>query len=489
MKDIEKFPVCFRDYLKSHEENFTAVFCRPGVFIVGGALRDFIMDLEPADFDLLLVRSNYNMQDLERFSRLICRPMVILGKLDDLTIRIPLSEGQYLDFLFADELDKDIQRRDFTVNSLAFDLFENRLVDLVGGLSDLDNGVLRSRSQEVIREDPLRILRGYRLTANGFQIDEDTRSFFIEYSDCIKNTAVERISAEFMKILHSERSHVILHDMHQDGVLGNLFPVLDDLGVCTQNRFHHLDVLHHSFKLIEYLDFFSSRPVSGEDLEDINMKTILASPGVLDTMNEICGHVRDFGLLKLAALFHDAGKPSSKVFNEKTGDISFYSHEKISTEIFREIAFSFKFPNSVRDYADRLIRHHMNASIFSVSNAGKKAYYRLLKRIGMESIHDFLLLSFCDRLGAFGPETTVEDILSFLGGIRRMLEYIQQSEQKINSPLIMGRDLIENFGLKPGKIFSDILRDIDERYNTGDLSDKDAAIEYIRNKYSLSPGH
>ena len=488
MKNNEGFKLYLDKFLTNYgiSIQFKKIFSQPGIYVVGGAVRDFLLGLKPADFDFLLISSSYNYDDFKHFSENINKFPIELGRRDDKTLRIALGEDQYLDFLFADELEEDIKRRDFTVNSLIYDVFEAKIVDNVNGLRDIENKILRANCEKVILDDPLRIIRGYRFINYGFVLDETTHEYLKRHSSLISNISVERIMSELFKILSYSNSHEILEIMYKDGLLVSLFPILKDMDNCTQNRFHHLNVLEHSLKVIEYIDILSQETVDLSRISEKNVMEVCSTDEVKETLFVISSKLKNPVLLKFAALFHDAGKPASKTYNKKKDDISFYSHEKVSSQLFNDIAISFKISNMGKNYVDNIIKHHMNASIFSDVNVGKKAYYRLLKKIGPEYIYDFLLFSFCDRLGAFGTKTSQKDLLDFNLGIRQMLRYHEKMNDKIRKPLIMGRDLLEIFEIKPDKIFTVILEDIEEKYSTGEISDMDEAIDYIQTKYHLS---
>ena len=190
-----------------------------GLFIVGGAVRDFIMGDKPKDYDLCtnatpdqiknMLKGSYRLDLVgEHFGVVIVYTPETPEGMEVATFREDISKGRNPEVKFGDvTIEQDVLRRDITINGLFFDLDKNEIIDLVGGISDLKNGVIRmiGDPMERIEEDPLRIFRVLRFaTRYGFIIENGTREAILKYND-VSAVSMERIwdisNGEFFKSL------------------------------------------------------------------------------------------------------------------------------------------------------------------------------------------------------------------------------------------------------------------------------------------------
>ena len=179
---------------------------------------------------------------------------------------------------------------------MAYSLQSGEIIDHLEGMKDLAEKRIRMVSKEVFKEDPIRLIRAFRMGASlGFEIDAPTVSAIKDDADLIRTTAGERIRSELFKLLQSRQSHDYLRQMDSARLLSAIFPELDQTKGCFQNKHHRYDVFEHTMRAYSRLEAMlnipGAAPVENADL-------LLTS---VDEDREI--------LLKCAMLFHDIGKP------------------------------------------------------------------------------------------------------------------------------------------------------------------------------------
>ncbi|MBO6088070.1 CCA tRNA nucleotidyltransferase, partial [bacterium] len=226
------------------------------IYLVGGSVRDFFMGIETHDRDLIVTDC-----DAREFS-------VKVAELFDATF-IPLDEENriyrvvmpdkinYLDITnpIGGSLEKDLMRRDLTINAIAINIRTGEIIDLSGGITDIKNGCLNYILEENFKDDPLRILRVYRFQAiYGFEISSQTLEAIIKYSDLVLEPAVERINYELLKLFGGKYAHIALEDMDKTGILEKFFPFVSELKKVPPNSHHHLDLFHHSLETVRNIE-------------------------------------------------------------------------------------------------------------------------------------------------------------------------------------------------------------------------------------------
>lgn len=339
-----------------HEANFEA-------YVVGGCVRDALLNREPNDFD---VTTNAEPQEIkELFAKTIDTGL----KHGTVTVRINKKsyevttfriDGEYLDnrhpksVTFTKSLKEDLRRRDFTINAFAYN-DKVGLVDYFDGLSDLNNKVIRSIDDPYKRfsEDGLRILRAIRFSAQlGFEIEDNTKRAMKDLAYLLENISKERIRDEFVKILMSNHPEKLI-EASELGLTKYFLSDFDILLNTKQENPHHIyDVGRHTIEAIK---------VSKIDL-----------------------------IIRLALLFHDFGKPGTKSFDEK-GITHFYKHSILSENLANLCLKSLKFPNLIIKKVCFLVAHHDDEII-----PKEKYVRRAINKISPELFPYLLEIRRCD---------------------------------------------------------------------------------------------
>lgn len=193
------------------------VFSQPGrIYIVGGYIRDLLMGVSSADKDFV---SADNIEAIARAAAEKFKGTFIVLK-DNLTYRVALKNRAFLDFTYMDSaIEQDLMLRDYTINAIAWSP-ETGILDLASGVNDLKRGNIKLVRTQNILEDPLRILRAYRLSAQlRFKIENNTRKILKKYSTHLQNVSPERITYELFRLLNSEITHKYLKLCLNDNVL------------------------------------------------------------------------------------------------------------------------------------------------------------------------------------------------------------------------------------------------------------------------------
>jgi tRNA nucleotidyltransferase (CCA-adding enzyme) len=419
-------------------------------WIVGGSLRDLLLDRQPEDWD---IATDARPESVKRLFRRAIDTGVAHGTLTVLfkggryevtTLR---GEGAYSDgrrpdsVVFIDDLDEDLGRRDFTVNAIAYDPLEQRLVDPFGGLEDIRKRVLRAVGDPSRRfaEDGLRVLRAARFAATlQFQVEENTLGSIPGALDNYRRVSHERVREEWLKLLKAPEPSRGFELMRSTGILEVTCPQLLEQVGCEQNRGHAFDVWTHTLRCVDLAP---------------------AETG-----------------LRLAALFHDLGKPRSRAFSPKTSDYTFYDHERMGAEMADRWLLDYRFSNQERERIVHLIRHHLICYSEQWSDA---AVRRFLRRVGAEVVPDLLALARADLL-AKGTDARGD-----IEGLERLAERVRAavargSALSVGQLAIDGNDVMQRLGIQPGPLVGEILRKVLDRVlEDPDLNRRETLLELV----------
>jgi len=447
------------------------------VYIVGGPVRDAFLDREFNDIDLAVEGSGARVA--RQFAATSGGRFVMLDAEHDES-RVVLDEHTF-DFSGFGEggLESDLERRDFTINSVAVDLkelLEGKAlpVDPMGGLEDLDQGVLRVTTVRSFRNDPLRILRAFRLSAQlAFSIEDETLSLARDERGLISGVARERIAYEMLLIFSEPKSYGALSLMADTSVLCTVFPQLEKTKGVAQNKLYPLDVFEHSLKTYE------------------EMEGVLADTGktpfgcYLSLVEEyLAGGSRRAALLKMAALLHDIAKPETL----QPGDddrLHFYGHDRTGAEAVERFALEgLKMSKKDAKMLLVLIKNHMWPHLLAtqeeITDRACRKFFREMEADGV----GVLLLAWADSLASAGPVDSSEPLADSIGKLLGF--YTEKCEEVVLPPLISGRDLIEELGLVPGPIFGRILKQVEKGREEGSLTTRDEALRLARDIAEVS---
>lgn len=412
----------------------------------GGCVRDRLLGRPVHDIDIATSARPEEVQEL--FARTVAvgaqfGVIVVLEGDDEFQVATFRSDGAYIDGRRPESVrfsspKEDAARRDFTINGLFFDPLTDEILDFVGGREDLAARRLRciGDARERFAEDRLRLLRAVRFAATlEFEIDADTWSALCESAPRIHEVSAERIRDELVKMFTSPARVRALDLLDASGLLFEILPEVHALHGCEQPPEFHPegDVFIHTRIMLGLLDGEVSLP------------------------------------LAFSVLFHDIGKPPTFEV-DPTGRIRFNTHEHVGADMTRVIMERLRFSNDEIDATEAMVRNHM---VFKDVQQMRVA--KLRRFLARPTIDDELELHRVDCTSSHG----MLDNLDFLREKREEFA----NEPLIPEPLITGHDLIA-LGHRPGPAFKDILEFAQTLQLEGALTDRTAALAWLKENHS-----
>lgn len=469
---------------KMNHFNLNFIPEKNGVHLVGGCVRDALMGHNPEDFDIVVDGDAVSIAE-EIATRTGTR-VIELGKTGKKIYRVQ-SETAIFDVspLKGNTLTGDLRQRDFTINAIAIDLCTRKIIDPTGGRDDIKKKIVRMTTVHAFRDDPLRLLRAFRIAAGlGFTLDSGTMEEIRRNASAITAVAGERIREEWIRLLGMPDSVDALRDMSQAGLLAAIFPELAALKNCSQNEHHEFDVLEHTLAVYHRLEtlLHQDRPRLSNHFSNIELAGGGKPPGSsLRTETAAHGAV----LLKHAALLHDIGKPSTRKTDAK-GNVHFYGHETAGYFMVRTISDRLRFSSRWKNHASFLVRHHLRPLFLYIAQSkGRKknlARTRFFLRTDPFS-PDLILLFAADMMGKKkAPAGSCEppEVMEFARAL--LSDYFDGFlPKRQSSPPISGRDLMACFGLRPSPLIAEILEKVERQYLAGYITDKTDALSFAEN--------
>ncbi len=399
-------------------------------YLVGGCVRDLVMNREPKDWD---VTTNAKPdQIIGLFEKTIYENIFgTVGvcvscetKKDDVSRETPeymvievtpyRIETKYSDFRhpdevqFSDKIEDDLKRRDFSINAMSYR--KNAVTDIFGGLKDIQDKTIRAVGDPDDRfsEDALRMLRAIRFAVQlNFSLSHETMESILKNKDLIKKISGERIRDEFVKIIMSENPSAGIVMLQKLGLLKHIIPELEEGIGCVQGGAHLYDVWEHLLMALQHA-------------ADKNWPLEI----------------------RLTALFHDIGKPRSRRSGEKKA-YTFYGHEVVGARMAKKIMERLKFSNKEIILIEKLVRNHMFFSDTELITLS--AVRRIITKVGVENIWLLMNVRECDRVGMKKKEAPY-----------RLRKYFAMIEEALHDPIsvgalkINGEFMIKKLDISPG---------------------------------------
>ena len=406
-------------------------------YIVGGCVRDLLLGKKPKDWD---ITTNAKPKEIQKifpksfYANKFGTVTVQTGSKDKTLIEIEVTtyriDEKYSDkrhpdkIRFAKTIEEDLKRRDFTINALALDN-KGKLVDLFDGEKDLKKKIIRAvgNPEERFNEDALRMLRAVRfattLSASGrpaesWKIEPKTLKAIQKNAGWIQAISKERIRDELIKIIESEQPKQGIELLRKAKLLQYILPELEKGAGVGQNKYHIYDIYEHSIRSLQ------AAADQGFNLD-----------------------------VRLAALFHDIGKPETK---EGEGpDSTFYNHDYVGAKFTARILERLKFPKKFIEKVAVLVRNHMFVSDPDrITDAGVR---RLIRRIGLENTTDIINLRVADRLGMGVPKAKPYRLRT----IEYMMEKVSKDPISVKMLKIGGSEIMKILKIEPGPKIGAIL--------------------------------
>ena len=430
-------------------------------YLVGGCVRDLLLQREPADYDVATSATPAQVMEIfpdtyavgAQFGVVLVplpeNQLASMGEnttpkaqaVEVATFRSDLgySDGRRPDEVrFSNDPREDVERRDFTINGILFDPLTDEVLDFVGGRKDLEAGIIRTIGEPAKRfaEDKLRMLRAVRFAARfDFEIEAETLAAIRRQAQEIQVVSRERVRDELTKMLtegHARRAFLLLDE---SGLLREVLPEISTMkGVQQPPEFHpEGDVFVHTLLLLENLP-----------------------PPCPPT-------------LAWGALLHDVGKPAT--FRVAPDRIRFDNHVDVGVKIAKEICERLRFSARDMEQVLALVDNHMR-----FGHATRMKESTLKKFIRLPGFDEHLALHRADSLASHGNLSTYEFIQK---------KVAETPPEKIRpAPLVTGDDLIAA-GHVPGPKFREILEAVEDAQLDGRLLERDAALEFVKREFPV----
>ncbi len=463
-------------------------------YIVGGFVRDLLLGRETVDIDIAV--SSDALEITSKLATFLGGKCVPLDKENRVGRIVLVNGGIYspgvqlmIDIsTITSDIEKDLARRDFTIDALAVDLnqFEKnypdiQLIDPFNGRDDLRRGIIRVVAEAAFSLDSARLLRAVRLAAElGFKIDEKTETLIQGYSNLITTVAGERVREELLRLLAVHGFGSMLSQLDRLGLLKALFPELDGTKGVEQPKEHFWDVFEHSIKTVIAIDFLLRHGIweytSKEILDDVPWSAMLSK----HFEQEVSRGSNRRVLLKLAALFHDISKPQSKTI-DADGRMRFLGHAKEGAIIVAEILERVRFSTKEIKLIETEVNYHLRPMQMSQEGLpSHRAIYRYFRDTGDTGI-DILYLSLADHLATRGPNLNIERFKEHAHLVDYVIKQHFEQERIVRPPkLVDGYDIINIFGINPGPKIGEMLEEIREVQASGEITTREEALAYIR---------
>lgn len=467
------------------------------VYLVGGSLRNILLDIPVNDWDFAVTSSVFELS--RKLADETDSHFVLLDKDFGIARVVPRSREFYMDFaLTRGDIDNDLLSRDFTINALALNLKDDKFIDPAGGIDDLNRKIVRASCRKCITDDPLRILRAYRMKAKfGFEIEDSTQKWILEERERIKSIAFERIRDEIFKILTSHKSCGIIRQLYNDRILEILIPELLPLDGLKQSGFHKYDALQHSFHTLEEVEKledegFSSlnkmiiRNNSGDVIPEKNDSDFPVGDLLKDYFSEMLVDERyRMQTFKFATLLHDIGKiKKDRIVSQ--GNIYYPNHHTCGREIWNKIANRFKLSNREKMFGARIVEYHL-APVFISKEKEKRSgdirKYEFFKGT-RESAPAVIIVSWADVEAGMGEWLTQEMIERHHNLCISLMRSYFRGDPIAKPPRFLdGRDVMNILRLKSGKKIGKILSALNQASALGDVRDYEQACGFVRSYY------
>lgn len=431
-------------------------------YVIGGYVRDCILNRTTKDIDFVCVGSGIGMA--RRISEsfhpspkvsIFKRFGTAMFKWNNMELEFVGARKESYHFdsrkpvVENGTLEDDQRRRDFTINALAFSLNDDygKLIDPFNGLKDLELGCIRTplEPERTFSDDPLRMLRAIRFaTQLDFQISEETFRAIRKQRDRIKIISGERIITELNKIVMSPQPSIGFRLLEESGLLAIILPEMQALkGVEVRDGKGHKDNFYHTIEVLDNLSIYT------EDL-----------------------------WLRWAAILHDIAKPVTKRFDKELG-WTFHGHEVVGARWVPRIFKRMKLPlDHKMKYVQKLVRLHLRPISLTKENISDSAIRRLLFDAG-DDLED--LLKLCEADITSKNPNRIKRYRANYQLVRERLKIVEENDRIRNwQPPVDGQMIMETFDIGPSKFVGIIKTAIREAILDGKIpNDRDAALDYM----------
>jgi len=446
--------------------------CEVGCYLVGGYVRDMMMQRPCTDIDIMIigdpvpfakaVRDELNGRNFVLFERFRTAQLELSDPMGTFKVELVGARKESYNsdsrkpVTLVGTLDDDLSRRDFTINSLALVLNRegrNEIIDHFHGMEDINARILRTPLDplQTFSDDPLRMMRAARFAAQlDFTLLPEVLEAMKVMRDRIGIVSIERVSQELFKIMLSPQPSKGLIILYETGLLKEILPEVAAMaGIEQVDGLGHKDTLFHTFKVIDNL----------------------------------APHSKNLWL-RMAALLHDIAKPATKRFSKSAG-WSFHGHDAVGTRIVAKIFRQMRWPIDPLDYVQKMVRLHHRPIPLSKEEISDSAIRRLMFDAG-EDLQDLMNLCRAD-VTSKNPKKVLRVMNNFNHVEEKIADVGEKDQLARWRPPLSGEDIMTALGLTEGKMVGIIKKRMENAVIDGLIPyDREAALDYIRKIYNES---
>jgi len=446
-----------------------AIKLKLDAYIVGGYVRDFILNNKSKDIDIMTIGEPYslisNLSKEKGFSNYKIFKNFGTASINYESLNYEFVGARKESYnkssrnpkvtpgLFND----DMKRRDFTINAIAISLNKDygKLIDVYNGIEDLKNKIIKTCDDphKTFQDDPLRMMRAIRFASQlNFDIEESTFKSIINNADRIKIVSQERITDELNKIILSKKPSFGFKLLFVSGLLKKIFPEMNNLqGVEKINNHSHKDNFYHTLEVLD------------------------------NTSN-----ISDDLWLRWSAILHDIAKPHTKRYKENIG-WTFHGHEDLGARLVPKIFKKLKLPlNNKMRYVQKLVRLHLRPIALVKDHITDSAIRRLVFDAG-DDIDDLLKLCRAD-VTTKNPEKSKKYLNNFKI-VEKKIKIVEENDKIKNfQPPVSGEEIINIFAIKPSKLIGELKNEIKNQILDGKIKNNKVEALKLLNKLAKSKG-
>lgn len=477
------------------------------LYVVGGVVRDYLLDQRAETTDIDLVVEHSALPTARRVADRLGWAFYPLDAERDVARLVFTASGERplvcdVASVRGGSLEADLLLRDFTVNALAIVLEPGgqRLVDVCGGLRDLERRLLRRVTAASFADDPARLLRAVRFVHQlRFTLEEETLIQVKRMSTTVKLASAERVRDELWKILATATPAAALDDLNSLGLMPHVLPEVRLLVGVKQSPPHDLDVYGHTLRVVGYaaqLRDWLREPAGGVPDTGAGWQERLApwrSRLRQHFAQPLAGGRTRAEWLVWHALLHDIGKPNARTVERQTEGnvrVRFIGHEQVSAELLAHRLHQLRFGRQEIDLAVAVAAGHMRPhqlhAAFTGEPISRRAAYRYFRDVGGRQFSqlagvDTLLVALADQLGIYPDRPPAWE--AYLTHVEQLLAYAFSSdglETTQQRPILDGDTLMQRLHLAPGRQVGEILEHVLEAQAAGEVSNLDDALAVAR---------
>lgn len=450
-------------------------------YLVGGVVRDELLERATHDLDVSVQGSASEMA--RSFADSLGAAFFQLDETFDVA-RVIVEQGSErstVDFarLRGESIEQDLATRDFTINAMAVDTATweggtTGLIDPFHGLEDVHHRRVRAVTQDVFRNDAVRLLRAARIEAElDFVLESETEAWVRRDAALIETAPMERVRDEFVKLIGAPNVYRHLTRLDALDLLGRVLPEVNAMRGMTQSPPHIYDVFDHSL-----------HAVAAAEATEREHYTNLAEGAFGAQLTNHFAQTTSGGrtrreMLRLALLLHDSGKPATRSV-DANGRIRFHGHELVSSDLVETAFRRLRFSNEEIALGKLIVRNHMRPLFLTLNGITNRAIYRFFRDTGEAGV-DVAVHAWCDQAALYAPDVEDDEQRTMQAVIARLLDRFYHAHEQVVLPpsLVTGNDVLNVLHLEPGPRVGAALEAVREAQAAGEISSREEAIEFL----------